>query len=309
MRILRLILIFLLIGLPSTSWADIDPGDLPSTSKWYFHANFEEMRSTEGGLQLYAWLQDEAFEDIREDVGIDFDKEVDQITGYAASEDGLVIVIEGDISQSTKDKILGMGAATGNLDKLGSGDATYFFVKGDRHSDDDYDSDDHSDLDSLENGAYFSFAIPDRIIVTTTETMLKTLLATKGKIPGDKGQSGALVVLSADRNLVQAGMSTDDFQDHLGWNSNIIGNTEQVALLIADEGGKIMIEAQLVTAEKEMAESLASIVRGLISLQIFNDDMDPEIAEFLQNTSVRVDGTKLTIKVLLDPESVIAALD
>ena len=58
-----------------------------------------------------------------------------------------------------------------------------------------------------------------------------------------------------------------------------------------------------------MAESLASIVRGLISLQVFNDDMDPEIATFLQNTDVDVDGNKLTISVALDPEVVVAAIE
>ena len=306
MRTMRLILIFLLVGIPSTLWADVSPGDLSSTTKWYFHANFEEMRETEGGQYLYSWLQDEAFEDIREDVGVDFDKEVDQITGYAATDDGLVIVVEGDISQETKDKVLAMGAATGSLDKLESDGDTYFFVKGDE---DAHFDGVHVDIDSLDHGAYFSFALTDKIIVTTTETMMKSMLASKGKIAGGKNQSGALVVLSADRNLIQAGMSTDDFQDRFGWNSNIIRNTDQVALLIADEGGKIVIEAQLVAAEKDIVDSLASIVRGLISLQVFNDELDPEIAEFLQNTSVNADGNTLTVKVLLDPKTLIATLD
>lgn len=118
-----------------------------------------------------------------------------------------------------------------------------------------------------------------------------------------------MLVLSADRSLVQAGLSTSDFEDDIGWDSNIIRNTKQVALLIADDSGKLAIEAQLLAAEKSMADSLASIARGLISLQIFNDDLDPEISQFLQNTSVDVDGTTLTIKVTLDPEAVVAALD
>jgi hypothetical protein len=58
-----------------------------------------------------------------------------------------------------------------------------------------------------------------------------------------------------------------------------------------------------------MAESLASIVRGLISLQVFNDEMDPEIANFLQNTNVDVEDTTLTITVALDPEAVVAAIE
>ena len=70
---------------------------------------------------------------------------------------------------------------------------------------------------------------------------------------------------------------------------------KQAALLIADQAGKIAIEAQLVTTEAEMAEALASIVRGLISLTMFSEDMDPDTAHFLQNTDVEVDGNKLTI--------------
>jgi hypothetical protein len=124
-----------------------------------------------------------------------------------------------------------------------------------------------------------------------------------------RGEKGQLFVLSAERNLMQAGARTDEFDDDGDWDSNILRNTEQAALLIADQAGKIAIEAQLVTTEAEMAESLASIVRGLISLQVFNDDMDPDIANFLQNTDVDVDGNKLTISVVLDPEVVVAAIE
>lgn len=138
---------------------------------------------------------------------------------------------------------------------------------------------------------------------------MKALLDNKGEVAADRDGAGAMLVLSADRSLVQAGLSTSDFEDDIGWDSNIIRNTKQVALLIADDSGKLAIEAQLLAAEKSMADSLASIARGLISLQIFNDDLDPEISQFLQNTSVDVDGTTLTIKVTLDPEAVVAALD
>jgi hypothetical protein len=51
-----------------------------------------------------------------------------------------------------------------------------------------------------------------------------------------------------------------------------------------------------------MANSLASIVRGLISLQAFSDDIDPELSQFLNSTVVAVDGSTLTVKVAVDPE-------
>ncbi len=135
------------------------------------------------------------------------------------------------------------------------------------------------------------------------------LIDSSGKIPGDYDNGESLIVLNAERSLVQAGMSADGIGQDLGWDSNMLQNTKQVALVVADVAGKITIEAQLIATEEEVANSLASIVRGLISLQVFNDDMDPEIAEFLQSTTVDVDGATLTVKVALDPETIVDVLD
>jgi len=109
MRNLRHLVIALLFVLPVASLSAIGPGDLPETSKWYFHADFKEMRSSEAGRHLYDWMQDEIFEELREDAGVDIDKEADYLTAFATEEEGLVVVIDGDISQETKDKLLAMG--------------------------------------------------------------------------------------------------------------------------------------------------------------------------------------------------------
>ena len=39
------------------------------------------------------------------------------------------------------------------------------------------------------------------------------------------------------------------------------------------------------------------------------EDMDPEVTQFLKATTVAVDGSALKIKLALDPESVVVALD
>jgi len=306
MRTFRYLVIFFLFAVPVAALSALGPGDLPATSKWYFHADFKEMRSTEAGQHLYGWLQKEVFDDVRDDAGIDLDKEADYLTAFATEDDGLVLIIEGNIGQDTEDKVMAMGAANGSLDRFGSGNKTFFHIK-----DDDIDRDDGNieiDMDSFDDGAFFSFAIKNKLLVTSKRERMEALLADKGKVAGVRGEKGQLFVLSAERNLMQAGARTDDFDDD-GWDSNILRNTEQAALLIADQAGKIAIEAQLVTTEAGMAESLASIVRGLISLQVFNDDMDPEVAGFLQATDVNVDGNKLTISVALDPEVVVAAIE
>lgn len=312
MRIMRFLPVLLLASLPSVLWAEFSPGDVPAGSAWYFHADFDEMRTTEAGRHLYGWLQQEVFDELRDETGVDLDKEADRITASGSSDKNLIAVIEGNISQATQDKVLALGAASGAMDKLESGGSTYYFVKDDG-SHDSYQGSGEGEaeysMDSIGDGAYFSFAIKNKILVTTTEADMTRALANGGKGAAGGDPSASMLVLSAKRSLVQAGVVTSEFEDQIGWDSNIIRNAQQVALLVADAGDKFDIQAQLLSAEKEMAESLASIVRGLISLQVFNDELDPDIAAFLQSTSVDVDGAKLTIKVALDAAMAIAAMD
>ena len=302
-----LILLFLFLA-PVAALSALRADDLPSMSKWYFHADFKQMRSSEAGQHLYAWLQDEVFEDIREDAGVDLDKEADFLTAFATENDGMIIVIEGNISQESEDKIVAMGAASGSLNRHGSGKQAFYHIED--NDDADFDGDDISiDVDSFDNGAYFSFAVKNKLIVTSKREQMESLLANNGRFEGVRSERGQLFVLSAERGLIQAGARTVDFDGNGSWDSNILRNTEHAALLVSDKKGKISIEAQLITTEPEMADSLASIVRGLISLQVFNDDMDPDVASFLQNTNVNVDANKLTVSVALDPEAVVAAIE
>ena len=42
---------------------------------------------------------------------------------------------------------------------------------------------------------------------------------------------------------------------------------------------------------------------------MFSDEMDPDMAEVLQRTTVNVDDATLTVGLVLDPESVVSALE
>jgi len=102
-------------------------------------------------------------------------------------------------------------------------------------------------------------------------------------------------------------MQTDAFD--MGWDSNILRNTEQLALLVSDKAGLLAVHAQLIASEAEMANSLASVVRGLIALQAFSEDVDPELSAFLNNTEVDVKGSTLHVTVSMDPEVLVEAID
>jgi len=92
------------------------------------------------------------------------------------------------------------------------------------------------------------------------------------------------------------------------WESNILRNTEQAALLIADRSGQIAVEAQLQSKDPKMAQSIGSIVNGLISLQAFNSELDPALQSLIENTKVEVNENVLKINTVIDPGLVVSVL-
>ncbi len=303
MPVLRLVFFLLLFCVPLTAQSGVTVSDFPGNTVWYAHADLEQMRSAASGQDLYSWLNGEVFIEIHEEIGIDVGKETDRITAFADSERGSVIIVEGPVSQESRDKVLALAAVETELNRLKSGGKIYYqFGETNEGS--------GADLDALEDGGYFSFDVKGKVIVTSTEEQMKALLKSNGKVAGMGSHPNALFVLTADKSLVQAGLRTDQLDDDDDdWDSNIMRNTEQAALLIADSDGLIAIEAQLVTSEPGMAESLGSIVNGLIALQAFNTDLDPKIVGLIQNTKVVVEGSTLSIKTVIDPAHIMTILD
>lgn len=305
MRKVIISLTFLLFLAPLVAAAGVAADDLPPSSTWYFHADFESMRGSDAGSDLYRWIESEIFNDIRDETGIDLAKEASRVTAYATADEGAVLVLEGELSRQTKDKALAAAAAAEKFDILEKGKWTYYRVTGDGA----YETGD-LEFDGLGEELYFSFDLRNRLVVAAQEEQLVALLDNGGRIAGSKGHDGALFVLTAEKSLLQAGMSTDRFaDDDGGFDSNILRNTKQIAMMVADVAGNIAIEAQLLASEPKMAESLASIVRGLIALQAFSEDMDPDIASLLNGTRVDVDSNLLKISVAITPESLKTILD
>ncbi len=303
MPVLRLIFFLLLFCVPLNAQSGVTDADFPGDTIWYAHADLEQMRSAASAKDLYSWLNSEVFIEIHEEIGIDVGKETDRITAFADSDQGSVIIVEGPVSQASRNKVLALAAVKTELNQLKSGGKTYYQFG-------ETNGGSGADLDTLEDGGYFSFDVKGKVIVTSGEEQMKALLKNNGRVAGMGSHPNALFVLMAEKSLVQAGLRTDKLaDDDDDWDSNILRNTEQAALLIADSDGLIAIEAQLVSSEPGMAESLGSIVNGLIALQAFNTDLDPEIVGLIQNTKVMVEGSTLSIKTVIDPAHIMTILD
>jgi len=189
---------------------------------------------------------------------------------------------------------------------------TYFHFEGteDGEGMDYSDSNVEIQLESLEDEAWISLALENKVLITGSEEQMRAMLAKNGKIAGSGSHNGALLVLTAEKTMLQAGMNSASLGDDedSGWDSNILRNTEQVAFLMAAAANKLALEAKLITTEPEMAESLASVVRGLISLTAFSDEMDAEAIAMLQGTKVKAEGNSLSISLAVDPDLMVRTI-
>ena len=307
MRVLKILLVAVLLAAPMMAAAD----DFPGSADWYLHVDLQQMKSEEAGKPVYEWLNDEVFTEVKDEAGIDLDREIESLTAFAVAGQGPIIAIEGRFSTETKDKIMALIAAEGDLSPQKSSGRSYYRL-GDGDGKVDYTDNDVSiTLSPIESDGWISLDVKNKILITGSEAQMQSLLANKGRVPGPgKGNRGALLVLTAEKALLQAGMNTaamgDDGGDDL--DSKILRNTEQVAFLLAVVRDKLAIEAELITTEPEMAQSLASVARGLISLVAFDDSMDAEAVAVLQSTKIEAKGNSLNLSLAVDPNLVVRTI-
>ncbi len=288
MKSLKILGVLLLLPFSAAADLNIDGVEVSDLQNWYVHANFEYMRSTESGKKIYAWMEQEVFDELKAEAGIDIDRDVDQMLATSDGDNGIIMLVNGTIRQEHKDQIMAL-AATQNLDPKPrkAGRHEYYWVEGDDNE------------EPFEDGAFFSFSVKDKLLVTSSEAAMKDLLGKNGRVP--LRQERSMFLFSAENGAVGGDSSAE-------WDSNIMQNTEEAALSIADDKGKVRVEASLVATEPEMADSLASIVRGLISLQAFNDDIEPEMSEILRSTKVDVKDRTMSISLSLDSDTVVQTL-
>jgi hypothetical protein len=314
MKATRLAFCGLFAVLPLMAAADISVGDLPGNTVWYLHADLAAMRDSDGGRTVYAWFDHEVGDEVREETGIDISGEVDSVTAFANRDSGPVILVRGPVSKETRDKLLAIAAAEGPVDPREHDGKTYYFF-GDPDDEDASQGQAVDDLedtfDDLEDSTYVSFAIDGAVIITAREVQMQELLENGGRTIAPPGSDSALLILSANKTLVQAGVQPAGLADEGDddWESSIVRNTEQAALLVADESGMLAIEAQLVSSDPKMAEAIGGIVNGLIGLQALNGDLEPELQNLIRNTKVEVRDRTLEISTVLDPNVVVDVLD
>ena len=183
MRLITVLCATVLLAIPVA--APADARDVPGSAEWYLHVDLDKMRSEQAGQSVYDWFRAEALDDVRNEAGIDVDKEVDSLTAFSIAGQGPVVVIDGDFSPQRRDKIMAIIAAEGDINPLTASGANYYRIGDD--GDVEYRDEDgkvNIRFDSLEDGGWISMDIRDKILFTGNEDQMKSLLANKGRVAG-----------------------------------------------------------------------------------------------------------------------------
>ena len=292
--------------------AVLNSSSLPDGSNWYVHVNLELIRNTDAGQQLMMGTVDEALEDIEEELGIDFGEFVQAVTLFGGSipnsNDRLnngAVVLHGTISEADQQKLLArLELEDAEVSTAYEGSLAWYTVA--EHSGtititDEYDNTETKSWGDDEE-LYFSFGAT-QTLVTHNQELMQTFVNSNGYLGGFKNDDAdTLVVLHADRALMQGGANTSiDIDDH--WDSSILKNLNSVALVVAEQSGGIQLSAELTAASEDAAMAVRNIVEGMVALKALEGG-DDVIGNLLRQVKFENDGSILRINVAVATDQI-----
>lgn len=282
--------------------------DIPSDSNWYVHVNLELIRTSGVGRQFMMETFNEAMDDIEEELGIDVREKIEGVTVFGGQlpgsgdtiKDGAVVlhgVIDDPTRQGLLDKLEAEGAVINEFTESGQ---DYYTIQKDGALLDGETSgvELEGDLEEL----LFSFG-PTQLLVTKSHALMQGFLSAGGYLNGtDQVRSDALLILQADRALLQGGANTSA---EIGedWDSSVLKNVDSVALLVAEEQGGLLINAHLLATSAEVALSVRNIVEGMVALKALSDT-ETVVGDVLRNVRFENDGAILKMSVVVAADQI-----
>lgn len=297
---IRHLLALMLVLAAAPAAAAIDDGTLPSDTAWYVHVDLETMRATAVGKQIYDWLDGEVFDEVRTETGFDPDTELDRVTAYSDDAGVGTLILEGAITGASRDKLLAALEAGADLATGSANGRNYYEIR----NIDTRGADLHIQGDTL----FLSFARRNAVVVSSTLDGMQRGLDARPR----RNRGKALLVLAADKSLMQAGVDTVALGNGNGpssWNSGLLREAREVALVLADRGGEADLAVRVTANDPRTTDSLAAVVRGLIGLQALAEDQDPNVTRLLSSVQVDTDSAGMTLALRVAPDVLRAVIE
>jgi len=304
---IQVLIVLLMTGLfcVISQAADVSRSDIPAGSNWYVHINLDLIQNSGVGRRLMAETIDEALDEVQGELDIDIRNEVEGITVFGrklpergdAAKEGAVI-FHGALSLDTQGALLSAlerkGAEVTALDNIG---LTYYRIENDGGTMTYTNEDGH--VEEVDWGhhevVYFSFG-PSQTLLTQNQDLMQAFLDGGGYLGGfETVDSEALLILQADRALVQGGANTSA-ETGGDWDSSVLKNVDALALVIAEQNDGLQVSAQLTASSPDMAMAVRNIVEGVVALKAL-DESEGELGEILRQVRFENDGVNLHINV------------
>lgn len=191
-------------------------------------------------------------------------------------------------------------AGAGNMQLQSQGDMSYYRVA-------DLDIKDN-DLSIDSDTLYFAFRGDKELIISTEVSNLSEPFSDKRRSRKDPR---ALLVLSAERSLMQAGMDAAALDDEgrQRWNSGMLRQARQLAFVLSDKNGNADLELRITADDRQVTDSLAAIVRGLIGLQALSQDTSKEITQLLAALKIDSDDSGLSMRLNVAPQTLTSLIN
>ncbi len=299
------VLLVAALAWPVSQAAVLASSSLPDGSNWYLHVNLDLIQNSDAGRQLMLGTVNEALEGIEEELGVGFADYIEGVTIFGGSfpnhGDSLsdtAIVLHGAISEADQqillEKIDQAGAEITTSYQAG---LAYYTVAEGEGTITIANENTTADIDAWghDKELYFSFGAT-QTLVTQDQALMQTFVDSNGYLGGfENNDANALVVLHADRALMQGGANTAiDFDGE--WDSSILKNMNSIALVIVEDNGGIHITAELTANSEEIAMSVRNIVEGLVALKALDSDGGIE-GDLIRNIRFENDGAVLRVEV------------
>jgi len=267
-------------------------------SAFYLGINIDAIRDGQASAALYAFIDDEILDDLRDELGSDAVNAIDGISIFGTGDNQTpMILLHGDIPQSARDRFVDqLFKKTENVELLNEHGRNYFAF-GDVQLDwDGVDSE--SDPGSM----LLAFGDRGQTLITPNADAMSEFLR-DGFVP-DAVMNEDLMVLTADRALAQGSLNNrhSAFSGNGAWESELFRKVDRFDLVVADNAEALSITIEAHTSSPELARALENIVKGIVSLKALSSDAADKL-EWLDTLQVNSDDRITRLDALVPAEA------
>ncbi|MEO0366547.1 MAG: hypothetical protein AAF265_13785 [Pseudomonadota bacterium] len=301
MKVTTLCLSLLIASTSLPAAAEVSNRDIPPDALWYINIDMESLRTSKPGQVILDWVDDEVVDDMEKEFDFDAGEDLDRLFFHGNAEGSFSARILGTLSDATRAHMLSEMLKNTDATLKNDGWGEYYVID-DAGDEIEFDNGDMSlDTDTI----YVSLATGDGLFIASSAERLEA------EIRGIRGGNANVLVLDGRRPFLQIGVNADELDEsqQFDFDSDLLRQTSQVALMIGSVGDSLDFHTRITATDPEVTDSMANIVRGLISLRMLSNEMPEAVGSIIDKLNVDSDSGGMSIRLQVTPDEVRALSD